>query len=130
MEKASGSDSGHAQQKWTLGKMLLTKFGVLGDFHIHQMEAYTYACTILTLEASFEVDTESRVVIYRIKTKHNYLKQGEEAVKRSKYDVRKVKTAFKYKKETRAAAKNLKVWTKHLLWENTKIEVFIDDVKF
>jgi hypothetical protein len=130
MEQAAASNTTNAQQKWTLGKLLLTKFGVLHDFHIHQMEAYTYACTPLTLEASFEVDTEARVVIYRLKTKHHYTKKGEALIKRKKYDPRKLKTTFKYNKETAAAVKNLKLWTKHLLWENTKIEVYIDDAKF
>ena len=130
MDKTPANNTEHAQQKFILAKMLLTKYGALGEFHIHQMEAYTYACTPLSLDSQYDVDTEKKTVTYRIKTVHNFYRKGAEVVPRKKYSIHKLKTATKYKKSVAFAAKILKEWTARLLWDNeTNVEVYIDNVK-
>lgn len=136
MDQTSGNDAKSVNEEakkktdrsWHLAKWLLTKFDSLHEFHVQQMEAYTYACSPIVLYSEFQVNTEKRIVTYRIKSEKEFVKEGNEYIKRPWYSFTRLKHTFSYKEEVRKAAKQLKVWTQRLLWENhTKVEVWIDD---
>lgn len=137
MDQASGNDAKPVNQEaekkktdrsWHLAKWLLTKFDSLHEFHVQQMEAYTYACSHMIVYSEFNVNTDKRIVTYRMKSEREYIKEGNEFVNRKWYSPTKLKYTFSYKQETAKAAKLLKTWTQRLLWDNhTKVEVWIDD---
>lgn len=124
----SKSVSTEAKETLALAKLMLNKFHALHEFHIVQLKAYPIACTPISLAGSVEVDTSTHSVLFTVQTMRSYVMRDGKAVPRRKYSPigKLLVPKKKYLENKRLAKELLSVWTRELLWKDTKITVIFD----
>jgi hypothetical protein len=123
---------GDYQNQFHLAKLLLVKYGVLHSFHELQLGKYPIACCNISIDGSAEVDADTKTVTYNMYTKKAFFKEGSTTKERHKWSIARFLnvSAELYNKEKDLAFKNLQSWSRHLLWPDTKVVLYVDGSKY
>jgi len=118
------------RQNAALAKLILTKYNMLHQFHIDQLEYFSIACCKTAIDGQVEVDFDNKTVRYDIKTESCFSRDSKTKIVRSRHKyspIRIFSNLFgKYEMEKKMAYENLRGWTRQLLWADSKVQVRID----
>lgn len=128
MENVTGNTTKDWKQYFRLAKLLFQKYGIINEFYARQLECYPIASCSIVLDSSIVVNADEKIVTYDMSTSRFFYKKNGEIFKRSKYSIvgRWNVSNRRYLEELDISRKNLNIWTKELLWENTEVRIICD----
>ena len=112
-----------AKMSWDLAKLMLMKYNILHSFHEEQLKYYAHLCTKYAFPSSFSVNLDTKEVTFNMKRKENYKLKGNRYIPRAKYSPFALYFKFMLNRDELAMRKRLKLWTRNLLWADTKITI-------
>jgi hypothetical protein len=118
------------KEKLLLSKLLLTKYFILSPIAVNQLKNFPIVCCSIAVGGESSVDMENTTIIYKIKTKKFFKRNGVEIVPLSMIEAIAKKVLIndkKYKLECKQAVANLTAWSREILWgEDTVVKIEID----
>ena len=113
-----------------MAKILLRKFNILHDFHVHQLQRFTIVCCESAIGGEVSINPEEHLVSFEIKTNFNYKREKGRIIARNKFSpsylIKKLDKGL-YAHEVKLAHSCLTNWTKELLWgDDTRVKVTVD----
>lgn len=120
---ADGSGLSEHRKSFLLAKLLLNKYNAIHQFHMDQLTKYPIACCETSISGSASLYAAQRIVDFDIKSSKDYYLKDGKIRPRMKYSPIKLIYMFTEQKEKDMAVKNLKNWTKELLWSDTSVSV-------
>lgn len=130
MDESAKANTTTGDQSLVLAKILLRKFDILHDFHVHQLQRYLIACSLSSLGGELSINAGLHTVYFDIKLDFFFKRVKGKIVPRHPLSVPHMINRFKkkeYDKQTALAVDCLSSWTKELLWgPETQVKVRID----
>lgn len=111
------------KMNWDLAKLMLIKYNILHSFHEEQMKFYMHLASPYALPSSFSIDLETREVKFTLKSKQFHKVSDKRYVQRAKYSPFSIYYKYMLKRDEGNVRKRLKMWTRSLLWENSKVTI-------
>ena len=130
MDETPKTNAATGDESLVLAKILLRKFNILHEFHVHQLQMYLIACCTAAIGGEVAINADEHLVAFEIKTNFFYKRVKGKIVKRhpmSPILLFKRLDKMLYAHEVRVAHMSLENWTKELLWgDDTRVKVTID----
>lgn len=122
MSKIQTTDD-KAKMNWDLARLMLIKYNILHSFHEEQLKFYLHLASPYTLPSSFAVSLETREVTFSLKSKEFHKVSDKRYVRRAKYSPFSIYYKIMLKRDEANIRKKLKMWTRNLLWKDTKVTI-------
>jgi hypothetical protein len=120
---ADGTGISEHRKSFLLAKLLLNKYNTIHQFHMDQLTKYPIACCETSISGSASLYANNRIVDFDIKSSKDYYLKDGKIKPRLKYSPIKLIYMIKEQKEKDMAIRNLKLWTRELLWADTSISI-------